>query len=164
MKKTLKFTEELHQAILDGEKFQTRRVIKPESNGTIIGWGGDGIAIEEIPTDLLDTQHVRTVICPYMDGDVVWANGKTALKITSIRVACLHDISHEDAIAEGCVKYGPFDEYRGAPHPQACMRFRAYRNPKDAFKNLWEHINGSDSWKENPWVWVISFKVLGHED
>ncbi|WP_151730330.1 hypothetical protein [Acinetobacter junii] len=165
MKKILKFTEELYQAVLDGEKTQTRRVVKPESDGEIVGWGGDGIAMELIPTDLLDTQHMRTVLCPYgRTGDIVWANGTTALTITNVRVEHLQDISDEDSIAEGCIAYGPFNESRGAPHPNAAMRFRAYQNPKDAFKNVWEHIKGQGTWKKNPWVWVITFEVLGHEN
>jgi len=165
MKKILKFTEELYQAILNDEKTQTRRIVKPESNGVILGWGGDGIAMEDVPTDLLDTQHVRTVLCPHgQTDDVVWANGKTALKITSVRVEHLHDITDEDCFAEGCIAYGPFNECRGAPHPNAAMRFRAYQKPQDAFKSIWEHIKGQGSWKDNPWVWVITFEVLGHEN
>jgi hypothetical protein len=27
-----------------------------------------------------------------------------------------------------------------------------------AFKNLWQSINGKDSWEQNPWVWVVGFK------
>jgi hypothetical protein len=28
------------------------------------------------------------------------------------------------------------------------------------FSKLWIEINGADSWAVNPWVWVVSFKVL----
>jgi len=27
------------------------------------------------------------------------------------------------------------------------------------FKKLWESLNGVDSWHDNPWVWVVGFKV-----
>ncbi|WP_277560673.1 hypothetical protein [Acinetobacter beijerinckii] len=165
MKKILKFTEELHQAILNEEKTQTRRNVKPESNGVIFGSADEGVAVEELPADLIDKRRFRTVNCPYgQTGDVVCANGKTALKIKNVRVEQLHDITDEDCFAEGCIAYGPFNECRGAPHPNAAMRFRAYQKPQDAFKSIWEHIKGKGSWKDNPWVWVISFEVLGHEN
>lgn len=30
----------------------------------------------------------------------------------------------------------------------------------ESFKTLWTSINGSESWNNNPWVWVIMFKKL----
>jgi hypothetical protein len=63
-----------------------------------------------------------------------WASRLT-LEITDIRCERLRDIGEEDSIKEG------------------------ERNRAD-FQLLWEEINGTCSWAENPWVWVISFKVL----
>ena len=28
------------------------------------------------------------------------------------------------------------------------------------FRNLWNHINGAESWSENPWVWVVGFSPV----
>ncbi|MGH8351577.1 MAG: hypothetical protein ACRES5_34265 [Pseudomonas sp.] len=30
--------------------------------------------------------------------------------------------------------------------------------PEDAFKDLWNSINGTGAWDSNPWVWVGEFK------
>ena len=30
--------------------------------------------------------------------------------------------------------------------------------PYESFKTLWQSINGSESWNNNPFVWVIEFK------
>jgi hypothetical protein len=30
----------------------------------------------------------------------------------------------------------------------------------DAYVMLWESINGPGSWQKNPWVQVVSFKVV----
>ena len=73
-----------------------------------------------------------------------WAS-RITLEITGVRVERLQDISDEDALSEGVypTKTGV---YPGAP--------------KAAFCELWESINGPDSWKENPWVWCITFRRL----
>lgn len=57
------------------------------------------------------------------------------LKITDIKVERLQEITEEDAIREGV-------------------------KSKDSFKSLWTKINGAESWKNNPFVWVISFKKI----
>ncbi len=83
------------------------------------------------------------------------------LEITEVKVERLQDISEEDAIAEGCFKYGPFGEYAGSKHPSGgAMKYRAYSKAARAFQCIWESINGEQSWKKNPWVWVVKFKVL----
>jgi hypothetical protein len=86
------------------------------------------------------------------------------LLLEGIGAERLQDISEEDAIAEGIEKYGPFGEYKGAIHPNGgSMKFRAYERASRAFQDLWEGINGEDSWKINPWVWTLKFKELSKE-
>lgn len=63
------------------------------------------------------------------------------LKIESIAVERLQDITEQDAIAEGIIH-------------------KSMNDPKVEFQHLWQSINGPDSWAQNPWVWVVKFKVL----
>jgi len=75
-----------------------------------------------------------------------WAS-RITLEITGVRVERLNEISEEDAIAEGVVF--------GTGKPNECRTCA-----KGAFMDLWNAINGADSWMENPWVWRIAFKVI----
>jgi hypothetical protein len=68
------------------------------------------------------------------------------LEVTDVRVERLRDISEEDAISEGAEK-----EYQVYPE-RARYRY--------GFALLWSKINGYESWEANPWVWVVSFRVL----
>jgi hypothetical protein len=71
------------------------------------------------------------------------------LEVRDVKVERLQEIGQEDAKAEGVygVEWGESD-HGGMPN---------YKLP---FKNLWQSINGEESWSENRWVWVIQFKVL----
>lgn len=78
------------------------------------------------------------------------------LEITSLTVERLQDIAESDALEEGvesmdngCVWW---KDYMGVKD--------WYHTPKPSFLSLWRKINGLDSLRANPWVWVISFKVL----
>lgn len=66
------------------------------------------------------------------------------LEITDIRIERLNDITEKDAEAEGApaIECGPV----------GCCYC--------GFIELWRTINGKDSWELNPWVWVISFKII----
>ncbi|GKM60656.1 TPA: hypothetical protein RMR72_000868 [Klebsiella pneumoniae] len=74
-----------------------------------------------------------------------WAS-RILLEITDMRVERLNSISDADAKAEGCC-YG-----RGGGVPDFAV------TPADHFPTLWASIYGEESWKANPWVWVIEFK------
>lgn len=79
------------------------------------------------------------------------------LEITDVRVERLNAISEEDAEAEGIDMEALYDS-------QDCYDCIADHNMTGrptvtgAFKYLWESIYGADSWRANPWVWVIEFK------
>lgn len=80
-----------------------------------------------------------------------WAS-RITLEITGVRVERLQEISETDAIAEGAMSQ------LCSMHDQPdAMKF-THRN---GFTNLWQSINGPESWASNPWVWVIEFRRLG---
>ncbi|WP_200982589.1 ASCH domain-containing protein [Klebsiella quasipneumoniae] len=85
-----------------------------------------------------------------------WAS-RILLEITDVRVERLNAISEEDAEAEGIDMEALYDS-------QDCYDCIADHNMTGrptvtgAFKYLWESIYGEESWKSNPWVWVIEFK------
>ena len=81
-----------------------------------------------------------------------WAS-RIDLEITEVRVERLHDISGEDARAEGIQ----------VARCEVCARSSSMC-PADAsshimeFADLWRDINGDESWGANPWVWAIAFR------
>jgi hypothetical protein len=97
-----------------------------------------------------------------------WAS-RILLEITDVRVQRLHQISEQDARAEGADKSLTREEMmdRAAGWP----RLPSHRS---GFRNLWDTINGSTkperddngnviaardfSWSANPWVWAITFR------
>ena len=81
------------------------------------------------------------------------------LKIKDIRVERLIEISEEDAMAEGIdFQFSElFQENRFMDYLDINSD---YRTAYCSFQSLWEKINGLDSWKANPWVWVIEFEKI----
>lgn len=88
------------------------------------------------------------------------------LEITDIRVERLNDISEADAISEGIESFRPVP---GDGFPETL--YKRYSNvggrpgdwithPELSFRSLWEKINGPVSWAQNPYVWVVKFKVV----
>lgn len=75
---------------------------------------------------------------------------RLVLEITNVRVERLQDITKEDAKAEG------FDY---STHPSAIEMGYAI-GAKTNFRFTWEEIYGQSSWNQNPWVWVVEFKVI----
>ena len=74
---------------------------------------------------------------------------RITLEITGVRVERLIDISEADAAAEGL----GFDSNLMGP-------WEGHATARDAFRSLWESINGPESWALNPFVWVLEFKRL----
>ena len=74
-----------------------------------------------------------------------WAS-RLLLEITSVRVERIRSMSQDDARAEGVIAAsGPMEAGL-------------------AFRELWDSIYGEESWKANPWVWVIEFeRIEGHD-
>ena len=90
-----------------------------------------------------------------------WAS-RILLEVTDVRVERLQSISEEDARAEGVQA---LDSYMGEPgwyaadasNPHATVS----RAAVNAFACLWDKTgDGRHTWASDPWVWVVSFKVV----
>lgn len=81
------------------------------------------------------------------------------LRITSIRVERLNEISEKDAKKEGVeiVELPPTGKWYKCYTGKFTTGFSSAIS---SFRSLWESINGKESWIENPWVWVIEFEVI----
>jgi len=89
-----------------------------------------------------------------------WAS-RLSLRIKSVRVERLQAISEADAWAEGCMRGDPDDAGGWFPADEpdpSGIGERGWDCARDWFADLWESINGHDSWEANPWVWAIEFK------
>lgn len=78
-----------------------------------------------------------------------WAS-RITLVVTGVRVERLQDISKADALAEGVNVH---QDHHGKPTT-------SIYSPVQAYRDLWEQINGPGSWDANPWVWAVDFKRL----
>lgn len=92
-----------------------------------------------------------------------WASRLT-LTVTDVRVQRLKEISEDDAKAEGILVGPPLSSmpeskgdiyHNGATDPIDGWT----RSPVEAYRDLWEHINGPDTWDANPWIVAVSFDV-----
>lgn len=179
------FSAPMVRAILDGRKTQTRRIVKRyEEFGCLTGdclhqhrnecaasltascpYGapGDRLWVRENWRPLMD--HLSECTGPKdiryaaSVSEAEWAISKwrpsihmprwasrITLTITNVRVQRLRTISEADAIAEGCPAV--------SLHALDCSS----TPPSEHFRQLWERINGSGSWEQNPWVWALTFE------
>jgi hypothetical protein len=92
-----------------------------------------------------------------------WAS-RITLEITEVRVERLQEISEEAAIAEGsfltrcqCAKM----KARSITSTSAFRQTGCHIHGQD-FQTLWNSINAKRGygWDKNPFVWVVSFKVI----
>lgn len=205
------------QALLDGRKTMTRRIVKPQPEGMDLSAGsynthleGFGVCSNQVKCPfgkVGDLLYVREKLeCAngealgypadgtwFPNDPWIWKRktlpsihmsrhySRLTLEITDIRVERLQDISALDAMQEGIDVPPPSGaDVTNVSMPEGYNEMSKKRqeqllkdtsravyfarcidtdNQVVAFKELWESINGLNSWEKNPWVWVIKFKV-----
>ena len=80
------------------------------------------------------------------------------LRVTSVWVERLQEITPQQIDAEGCCEYA-YDAKTGKPAPSG----------PSWFKILWDKTikpaeQATYGWKANPWVWVIGFERIGRKE
>jgi len=173
--------------LLKPDNFTPEYVALPENGNSPYGYAGDRLWVRETWMDLTGTGIERSTgdhsryaygadTPPGSYGDqcrkdygLKWRPSihmprpasRITLEVTGVRVERLHDISHDDALAEGVANFA--STLNDEPHPSGESPEQASRRlkwPQRQFRALWESINGAESWAANPWVWVVEFKRL----
>jgi hypothetical protein len=86
-----------------------------------------------------------------------WAS-RLLLTVISLRVERLQEITEDDAVAEG-IDYNEERRLAGLYFYNGGGFW--VKDARTAYSALWDKINGERAnWASNPWVWVVSFKVL----
>jgi hypothetical protein len=195
--KPILFSTPMVQAILRGEKTQTRRIIKIEE--------GEKIEFDNSEFRkcflIVGNGYIKALKCKYKVGDILWvretfcpvtigyaykADGvyienhpawvwkpsifmpkdacRIFLKLKSIRIEKLNNISESNAINEGVIELlqsraqlvtngNLFFDYSKKKE-----LFNEGLTAKESYRTLFQKINGEKSWLENPFVWVYEFE------
>lgn len=75
------------------------------------------------------------------------------IRITGVRVEMLQDISDEDCLREGVVRFTSGYNFVGNEDT-------AYLTPSKAFAALIDKVSGRGTWDSNPIVWCYSFELV----
>lgn len=172
----------LTDAVLEGRKTQTRRVINltdtdKEYLDFAFDWDlresviidryakykvGEVVAVAQSYQSIFDkegTLHNKW-LCDMPLNHIGWKNKMFVkaelmphhIRITNIRVERLQDISDEDCLKEGIRTDGYKQQYYCA------SGFKShYPTPRAAYAVLIDKVSGKGTWESNPWVFVYDF-------
>jgi hypothetical protein len=135
-----------------GDVLWVRETWRPKQHSMPTGWKYEYRATAEEDGTPLDGPWKPSI---FMPKDAC----RLFLKLENIRVQKLHDISKEDAIAEGveCVRQLGRTFYKLY---YGNKKFDYDECPIVSYYSLWDKINGEGSYIENPWVYVYHFKIV----
>ena len=128
--------------------------------------GNDPVMADPYTAPILLTEGRKFVPSIHMPREA----SRLLLEITDVRCERLQDISEADAVAEGIDKFpiegwepeydaGCYKNYLWSPKT-ADKQAKAKTSAEESYESLWASINGPDSWAANPWVWVVTFKII----
>lgn len=179
----------LTQAVLEGRKTQTRRIVYTQ-NGFVV-FGGEDFQLKKLDNGqaLLTLCNNRFKTSRYKIGEEVaiaqrysdiadtlgqklwqlpcWRNKMFVkadfmphrIRITNIRVERLQDISEEDCIAEGIWRDDNVG-LEGTTYWYHGLVNSSFRTAKEAYAALIDKISGKGTWEGNPWVFVYDFELV----
>jgi len=135
----------------------------PEDDGSwgYMQWSGcKGSPLTDIPKRFQKPEHCIHR-ATWSGSDLLWRPSihmprwacRILLEITAVRVERLQDISGDQAEAEGVDSSMCRQFLETSPSRHECNEAVIH-----GFAGLWASINGDDSWRANPWVWVVEFK------
>lgn len=189
--KPMLYSTEMVEAILAGRKTQTRRLVNERDTG-FLEYAfknkkniGDWI-LRNAKFNIGDIIWVRETFwfnereqklhykADYESSMMLFSGWKPSihmpkqaarifLKVLSVKIERLQDISEKNALSEGVEKFN--HGYGGSPQG---VWFKDYlygsgfdqETAKKSFMSLWKSINGKDSWNANPFVWVYEFEKI----
>jgi hypothetical protein len=178
----------LTQAVLDGRKTMTRRIVP---DGTPLGnWEetvkksrykvGEVVAVAESYEAIRNERYkdyCNDIYNPFgakgpdLESEPGWTNKMFVraelmpyrIKITNIKVERLQDISNEDCLKEGIKEKSRFPHKKSYPFYFDGGKHgwdNSYRTPRQAFASLIDKVCGRGTWNTNPYVFVYEFELL----
>ena len=180
------FKEQLFNAIIDGRKTMTRRIIK----GTVpIGnWKetikharykmGETVYLKEPYNDIHSNHRILYKYNDCEPSEYGYAKGfwenerfmpeiyaRHFIQITDVKLERLREISKVDCIKEGIREEWDFETpgySNGLNYSKRKNVFldNYHETPQKAFADLIDKINGRGTWDKNPYVFVYEFKLL----
>jgi len=184
------FSTPMVQAILEGRKTQTRRIIKPQPFKKDNIWEYTKKSHATVSPDKILDCPIPPIKCPYgAPGDVLWVRETFRLfkndfyvykanykfpeafrwkpSIYMPKAAARLWLKITDLRVERLQDITEQDAKSEGVEKYNDLFFKDYTNPenkflcaKTSFTSLWESINGQESWEENPWVWVVEFERI----
>jgi len=171
------FTGATVQAILEGRKTQTRRIVKPQPLigpcrscllMSPLGMPGEHIWVKETWAETHNAKRTTAYVYRSDDPEIKVKRWRSAmfmprrasrinLEITDIRMERLQDVTDSDAKAEGIYLHSSHGLYN-ADH----TKMWGGRTRVEGYRALWDSLNEKRGfgWNKNPWVWVITFKRI----
>jgi len=183
----------LTQAVLDGRKTMTRRISKEQIRNSVFWKSGyesiHGYEIKPIykiselvaiaqsyeslgmnPEIALNDRdgigfYTKTKFAPgwknkmFVRADLM----PHQIRITKVRIQRLQDISDEDCLKEGIIKY---TKDRTVFKYDLSDGFEMFswkdmkRSPREAYASLIDKVSGKGTWESNPYVWVYEFELV----
>ena len=138
----------LRRSILDISKYKINEIIAIAQSYREIGYTKLDIDNECITKAGLDNKM-------FVKGELM----PNKIRITNVRIERLQDISDNDCLAEGIIKWDagqkdiPFFSY---PNSAKCD----YDTPQEAFAHLINKVSKKDVWSGNPYVFVYDFELV----
>ena len=83
-----------------------------------------------------------------------------------IRITNIKMERFQDISEEDCFREGIVKTDCVAPYvfPVGNWKWKNYRTPQDAFAALIDRISGKGTWNRNPWVFAYEFELINKED
>jgi hypothetical protein len=177
----------LTDAVIEGRKTMTRRLIPDEFFGLTWDTRGNTLVYENEYGDFIDVRHskytryklgeVVAVSQCYNDvvqefTDLAFVPGSTnkmfvradlmphQIRITGIRCERLQDISDEDCVKEGVRVGSQALEYPYYFIDTKQFLICDYKSPRRAFAALIDKVSGRGTWDRNPWVVAYEFELV----
>lgn len=170
----------LTQAVLEGRKTMTRRIMKPQPTWV----SGDGKIFDDSKPPRYKVGEVIAIAQKYKDLPNPFAGRGTTwrdaagwenkmfveaelmphqIRITNVRVERLQDISDEDCLKEGVLRVPKVDHHFNKTFYytfEGAGEDVLFYTPKGAFAALIGKISGKGTLESNPWVFVYSFELV----
>lgn len=170
----------LEQAVLEGRKTMTRRLMKPQPSWV----SGDDKMFNDSKPPRYKLGEIVAIAQPYEtfmtekelceQGLLNSAGSRNSMfvksslmphhiKIAYIKVERLQDISDEDCLREGICQceacYEAILSKGGVKYAFGDCN-RCFKTPREAFAALIDKISGKGTWERNPYCFCYTFKLI----